>query len=66
MVRYEDQCVGCPPEMGCMGSACPNQNVPVWSCDECGDEDVELYDYDGSQLCQSCLVSKFKIVNPRW
>ena len=28
MIKYEDECVGCPPERGCLGSVCPNRNVP--------------------------------------
>ena len=29
MVEYEDECVGCPPEMSCLGKdGCPNMNVP--------------------------------------
>ena len=35
---YEDECVGCPKELGCMGNACPNRNVPHYDCDECGEE----------------------------
>ena len=67
MIRYEDQCVGCPPERGCLGNSCPYKSVSVYVCDECGDEDVELYEFDdGSQLCKSCLLSKFKIINRRW
>ena len=38
MIRYEDECVGCPPEMGCLGSICPNRNVPHYFCDYCGEE----------------------------
>ena len=43
MIKYEDNCVGCPPEMGCLGSACSNRNVPVFVCDDCGCEDETLY-----------------------
>ena len=38
MVRLEDECVGCPPELGCLGQLCPYQNVPRCYCDECGEE----------------------------
>ena len=27
MIRYEDNCVGCAPELGCIGEACPYQNM---------------------------------------
>ena len=55
MVRYEDQCVGCPPEMGCIGNICRYKNVPVWVCDRCKDEEIDLWDYDGEEVCESCL-----------
>lgn len=38
MLKHVDECVGCPPEKGCLGSACPNRNVPRWFCDECENE----------------------------
>ena len=58
MVRYENECVGCPPEMGCLGDGCPNRNVPRYYCDECGDEfyPEDLYEYDGKMWCKECLV----------
>ena len=48
MIKYEDECVGCPPEMGCMGNSCPNRNVKHLYCDKCGEDCEELYidDYD--------------------
>ena len=58
MIRYEDQCVGCPPEMGCLGSSCPNRDVPVTVCDDCGDENVSLYEFDGEQLCIYCIEKR--------
>lgn len=61
MINYEDECVGCPIEIGCLGSSCPKKNVPHYFCDECGDEfyPSELYKYDGEELCKNCLVEKF-------
>lgn len=58
MVRYEDECVGCT-DLGlyCIGRACGNRNVPHFYCDKCGDED-ELYEFEGEQLCISCIESK--------
>ena len=54
MIKYEDQCVGCPPEMGCLGSSCPNRNVKVITCDVCGA--YGEYEFDGKQYCESCLI----------
>ena len=58
MIRYENECVSCPPEMGCFGSACPNRNVPRIYCDKCGEE----IDYDSNRwdqekeyhICEYC------------
>ena len=55
MKQIENECVGCPPEMGCLGSACPNRNVIRYYCDECGKEGT-LYEYDGEELCADCLL----------
>lgn len=61
-IVFEDECVGCPPEMGCLGSVCPNKNVAHYYCDKC-DEEVppdELYEVDGEDLCAECLKAKFR------
>ena len=55
MKQIENKCVGCPPEMGCLGSGCPNRNVIRYYCDECGEEGT-LYEYDGEELCADCLL----------
>ena len=59
MVEYENECVGCPPGMGCLGSSCPNRNVPHYYCDDCGDEvdSDELYidEATGAELCLYCI-----------
>ena len=52
MIKYEDECVGCPKEMGCLGNACPNRNVPHLYCDKCGD--------DCEELCEDCLKERFE------
>lgn len=66
MIRYENQCVGCPPEMGCMGEGCPKRNVPVPYCDECDNEldPNEIYEVDGQMLCEECLKRMFR--RSRW
>ncbi len=60
MLRYEDECAGCPPELGCMGDACEYKNVPHWYCDECGEEfkPEELRQLDGKELCQECFCEE--------
>ena len=57
MIKYENECVGCPPEMGC-SDACPYKKVPVYYCDECGEEigyKEDVYTTDGADhLCEDC------------
>ena len=57
MKIFEDLCVGCPPEIGCLGSTCPHKNVPVYYCDEC-EEQNELYEFEGQELCADCVVKR--------
>ena len=61
MVIHEDRCVGCPPEMGCLGSICPNKSVVVYICDHC-EEDIEgeVFEVDGEDLCERCLHNRFR------
>lgn len=56
MIRYEDDCVGCPPEMGCLGTACPYTNVRRLYCDNCKQEVDKLYELSGVQWCEDCIV----------
>ena len=56
MRRYENECVGCPPERGCLGTSCPNRRVLHIYCDACKDESDDIYEYDGKDLCRSCLM----------
>ena len=65
MITYENQCVGCPPERGCLGASCPNRNVPVMRCDCCRDYVDELYDYEGEEICGKCLLIKYPKIEPK-
>ena len=60
MVEYEDECVGCPTEMGCLGFSCQNRHVPHLYCDKCKQEVDDLYDYDDKQICLDCIVKQLK------
>lgn len=63
MVRYENECVGCR-DLGlpCLGSTCPNRNVPHFECDECREDfsPDELYDADGQMLCADCILARYQ------
>lgn len=52
MKRIENECVGCPTDIGCMGEACPYRNVERFYCDLCGN-DAE-YVVDDEELCEDC------------
>ena len=61
MIKLEDECVGCPPDIGCLGSSCPYKDVPRFYCDKCGFEE-DLYWYDNEQLCIDCIKGKLERV----
>ena len=58
MITYEDQCVGCPPELGCIGDLCCYKNVPVYYCDKCND--YAQYILDGHEYCEDCFEAEVK------
>ena len=50
----ENYCVGCKPDLPCLGPACPYHDpFPVYHCDECGSDDVVCH-IDGKDYCESC------------
>ena len=62
MLQYENECCGCDvPGYPCRGSSCPRRRVPHFYCDSCGEEAV-LYEFEGEELCDVCLLAKFTIV----
>lgn len=38
MIREENDCVGCPEGVPCIGSNCPMRNVPHMYCYDCAKE----------------------------
>ncbi len=64
MKRIENECVGCPPEMGCLGNACPNRNVERCYCDKCGEE-TKLYNYEDGEYCIDCIENMRNFVKER-
>lgn len=63
MIKRENNCVGCPPELGCRGSSCPYVNEIHLYCDRCGSEVEHLYWVDDEQLCEDCALEEFEEVN---
>ena len=60
MIKYEDRCVCCPPEMGCLGRGCPNRNIAVFICDKCKEEVSydDIRNIDGHHICRDCYMDK--------
>ena len=63
MIRFEDECVGCPPEMGCLGSSCKYRHVPHLYCDNCEADVDKLYKFNGMELCIDCLLDGFETID---
>lgn len=61
MKKEFNECVGCPPELGCIGDSCKYRRVPHWYCDECGAEGT-LYYVDGRELCAECAMETLEVV----
>ena len=61
MIIIENECVECPPDIGCLGDSCPYKNVPRLYCDEC-EEENQLYWWDGRQLCLDCIEKQLEKV----
>lgn len=58
MIKVENECVGCPKEMGCL-SNCPYRDVMIYVCDNCGNETGVLYRYNGTEYCENCFCALF-------
>ena len=62
-ILYESSCVGCVPDLPCMGAGCGGYgSKPVYCCDFC--DDPAVYHIDGSDFCEYCakdyLINAFK------
>lgn len=54
MIKYENHCCGCAvPAYPCMGSLCPNVNVPVYYCDICDNDNYAEYSIEGEHYCEN-------------
>jgi hypothetical protein len=60
MKIIKNDCVGC--QLPCWGDDCPLRRVEHWYCDKCGAElGDEIYVVDDEELCEDCLLEKFKV-----
>lgn len=63
VIEHVNDCVGCPPEIGCMGQSCPyhphDEEREVLVCDACGEEVDDLcrapYQVEEAWVCECCL-----------
>ena len=62
MRYYTNDCVGCCG-LPCIYEACENYKVEHFRCDYCKEEDVKLYHYDDSEICEDCLLKQFEVVD---
>lgn len=54
-VKNKDNCVCCPPEMGCLYDACPMLYEVQMRCDVCKCEADDLYRVDDVDMCEDCF-----------
>ena len=62
MVRIENHCCDCAvPGYPCRGSSCPLRRVEVHYCDRCDAKLEDVYEEDGTELCEDCRDELYKI-----
>ena len=62
MIVYQNECVGCPPSMGCLGEACSRKQVEYFYCDCCGDETDKLFITERGEICLKCLLEDYECI----
>ncbi len=60
MIYYTNECVNCG--LPCLGRSCKYNRVMHSKCEFCKEEDVKLYHYNGWEVCESCLLKEFEVV----
>lgn len=60
MHYYNNECCDCV--LPCIYESCKYYNVKHFKCDFCGEEDVKLYDYNGYEICEDCLLGNFEVI----
>lgn len=61
MIYYTNECCDCG--LPCTYEACRYYRVKRFKCDECGEEDIKLYHYNGGEICVDCLIKEFDVVD---
>ena len=66
MIRIiNGECVGCPPGV-CKGGCSRARDYEAYICDHCGEEVDTLYEIEGDELCQDCLLDIFPKKTKEW
>ena len=53
MKKIESDCLQCPDDLGCIGSACPYYRHETHYCDLCN-ERIATYRIDNNDVCEEC------------
>lgn len=54
MIKYQNDCCYCSTEgYPCTGE---HKRVAHYYCDRCGNEWDTIYEYEGKQLCEHCVI----------
>lgn len=63
MIVEENHCCGCAvPAYPCLDDSCSLRHYRVLYCDNCHEEADKLYQLDGEELCESCVLERLEIV----
>ena len=60
MIKIESDCVDCG--LPCRYEACPHYKYVIYECDCCGEQEDNLYLFDGQELCIYCVEDKLERV----
>lgn len=60
MHYYENECCDCG--LPCTYNSCPYYKVKHFVCDFCKEQDIKLYDYNGYEICEECLIKQFEVI----
>lgn len=56
MITYENNCVGCPDGIPCIGKICPLVHQEVVICDQCGNHiNSKYYKFTNKEYCEDCI-----------
>ena len=60
----ENECVGCPDDIGCIYDTCKYYRIVRYYCDRCGIEvdEGELYYFGPEELCAECILNELEKV----